>query len=226
MSSTKITALTGIAIIFMSFSQSAIADDNETELLPSGTYTLIAIRRSSEVESTANAEPNIGDMLGVKAEFSDSFNWIDGTSCVNWHAKPIENDLVDLYAPNLSDLAVEKLDPPAYKVFAFSRTYEVYCSDNDLIPAALLVRVDNRTLVTLSPSGSFYLVLERPLTAAQISRLQEQLADMEFYSGEVSGVLDADTRSAISSYAEYRGAEYRFKDAVITENLLDGMDIF
>ena len=48
---------------------------------------------------------------------------------------------------------------------------------------------------------------------------------MKFYRGEVTGVMDEPTRSAVSHYADYRGAEYIFKDVVMTVNLLDGLGV-
>ena len=56
-------------------------------------------------------------------------------------------------------------------------------------------------------------------------KLQNQLIDMKFYEGAATGELDEATARAVSSYAEYRGAEYRFYRAAITENLLDGLGV-
>lgn len=193
--------------------------------LPNGSYVVRAIRRSSLVASTMDAEPKIGDLLGATATFADSFSWIDDSRCDAWSAKEIRNELEALRDPILSDLAIEKLAPPAHEVFAFSQTYEIYCGDNDLQPAARLVRIDDRVLVTMSPSGSFYLLLEKPLAEDEVRRLQQQLKSMKFYEGEITGQLDEQTRAAVAGYADYRGAEYRFKDAVITENLLDGLNV-
>ena len=125
----------------------------------------------------------------------------------------------------LSDIAVEKLDPPAYHVFAFSETMDIYCSDNDLVPVANLTAIDDRVLVTSSLGGSFHLILAKPLNRDELKRLQAQLKDMKFYAGEITGEMDEATRTAVSLFAEYRGAKYQFKNAVITRNLLDKMNV-
>lgn len=200
------------------------ADDRDGSVAPSGEYVVTAIRRSGMVESTVDAEPEIGSLLGLTATFSDSFHWIDGSSCESWSASDSTNDRVDLYDPNLSDLAIEKLQPPAYEVFSFVRSFDLFC-DGDTDPVANVTNLDGRVLVTVSDSGSFNVILEKPLSESEVRRLQEQLKDMKFYEGDVTGVIDESTRAAISGYADYRGAEYRFKDAVITGNLLDGLNV-
>ena len=228
MSPLKPIQITLISPLFLTallcYSASNAADVDEVTA-PDGEFVVTAIRRASMVESTQDTEPNIGDTLGASANFSEKLVWIDGTSCVSWSAKKMDNAHVDLHDPMLSDLAIEKLQPPAYEVFTFSESMAIYCGDDDLEPVANITRVDDRILLVASISGSFNVILEKPLTSDQVKKLQTQLTDMKYYDGDINGEIDAATRAAVSAYAEYRGAQYRFKDAVITENLLDGLDV-
>lgn len=198
---------------------------DEASLLPAGKYAVQAIRRSGAVQSTPDAEPNVGDLFGNEAVFGETFQWIDGTHCKTWSTKKIPNDLVDLRDPNLSDLTIDKLEPLGRDVTDLAQTFEINCEGDDAGPVTTVMRVDDRIIVTVSASGSFYLILEKPLSEEQVVRLQRQLKVMKFYDGELSGVMDARTRAGVAGYADYRGARYRFKDAVISENLLDGLGV-
>ena len=42
---------------------------------------------------------------------------------------------------------------------------------NDLVPIANVIRVDDRVLATVSASGSFNLLLEKPLSKKQVKKL-------------------------------------------------------
>jgi hypothetical protein len=48
---------------------------------------------------------------------------------------------------------------------------------------------------------------------------------MKFYAGPVTGILDEKTLSAISFYADYRGAKFTFLRPAITESLLDKLSV-
>jgi hypothetical protein len=88
-----------------------------------------------------------------------------------------------------------------------------------------MVMIDRRVLVVPGGNGSLHMVLEKPLTRLQVADLQRQLRDMKFYEGEITGLMDPETRRHLARYAEYRGAAYAFGAVPITENLLDGMGI-
>ena len=85
--------------------------------------------------------------------------------------------------------------------------------------------VDDRVLVASKSPWRLNVVLEKPLREDQLRKLQVQLRDMKFYSGGITGAMDKPTRAAVSSYADYRGAKYRFANTAITENLLDGLKV-
>ena len=61
-----------------------------------------------------------------------------------------------------------------------------------------------------SASGTAYRIFERALTPAQTRTFQAQLQDMKFLERDASEKWDDSARQAVSAYAEYRGAEYRF----------------
>lgn len=201
--------------------------DEDQQVVPMlfGDYRVVAIRSASGVESTADTDADLVEWIGNKVSFGDSLQWVDGSSCNNWFARKTEQFPLNLADPNLSDLAIEPLSPPAYHVFAFAEAFDLYCDDSGSRHIGSLIRIDGRVLVTQSASGSTNLILERPLSPEQVGRLQEQLKDMKFYDGEITGELDEATVISVGFYAEYRGSEYRFLRTAITENLLDGLGV-
>ena len=74
-------------------------------------------------------------------------------------------------------------------------------------------------------NGALNAVLEKPLEPEEVRRLQVILKETGNLEGNVTGVLDQETREAIASWAEFRGAAYRFADPVISENLLAGLNV-
>lgn len=85
--------------------------------------------------------------------------------------------------------------------------------------------MDERVLIAPLDSGLAYLIFERPLSSAEIAKLQFQLKDMKFFSGSPTDSWGEDSLFGLSSYAEYRGSEYRFNRTAITENILDGLGV-
>lgn len=203
----------------------ALTGGQNTVPAPFGEYRVIALRNASGVESTADTDAHIVEWIGRKVSFGDSLQWIDGSSCDSWFARKAERYPLDLADPNLSDLAIGQLFPPAYHVFAFAKALDLYCDENGSRRVGSLIWVDDRILVTHSASGSTNIILEKPLSPRQVSRLQEQLKDMKFYDGEITGELDQATLTSVGFFAEYRGSEYRFLRTAITENLLDGLGV-
>lgn len=200
-------------------------DSRSVVQAPFGEYRIVALRSASDVESTPTADADIDDWIGRTVSFGETLQWINGSSCNNWFARKAEQPLLDLADPNLSDLGIEPLSPPAYHVFASAQAIDLYCNDNGSRPVGSLIWIDDRILVTHSPSGSTNVILEKPLSSRQVGRLQEQLKDMKFYHGEITGELDEATLRSVGFYAEYRGSEFRFFRTAITENLLDGLGV-
>lgn len=189
-----------------------------------GDFKVISIRNASDV---AGQPPGLGDSwdnIGNTVSFGTSLTWIDGTQCEYWALENADADVVFKDDPNLSDLQVPPLDAPhSAGDQRENRHYHILCGGQLL---GSLLKVDDRTLVIPHPSGITNIILERPLTTSQTKAFQAELNSMKFYDGEPNGVLDEKTHRAAAFYAEYRGAEFAFKVAAITENLLDGLYAF
>lgn len=203
----------------------AMEDGRGDVRAPYGEYRVIALRKASDVESTSEADADLVDWIGREVSFGDQLQWVDGSSCNSWFVREADQFPLSLEDPNLSDLAIEPLFPPAHHVFAFATALDFYCDDDGLSRIGSLIRVDERVLVASSASGSTNIILEKPLTSAQVSKLQAQLKDMKFYSSEITGELDEATLTSVGFYAEYRGSKFRFFRTAITENLLDGLGV-
>jgi len=187
----------------------------------SGEYEVVAMRRSSEVESTPDIET---DFFGKTAFFGEHLEWIDGTKCDAWSWKDTTEYTTSLEDPNLSDVIIDRLEPSVIPDYISARRISLHC-DNSERTVAMLVEIDQRVLVTSTASGALNVILQKPLTSGQISRLQSMLRQRGIYDGDFTGIIDDATRNAIARYADQRGAHYIFKDVVITENLLDGLGV-
>lgn len=199
--------------------------DHGATPVPSGEYRVIALRSASDVASTPDADVDIIEWIGRTVSFGDTLQWLDGSSCDIWSAREAEQFPLDLNDPNLSDLAIEPLSPPAYHVFAQAMSLDLICNENGSRRIGSVIQIDDRILVMQSASGSTNIILEKPLSSPQVSQLQEQLKDMKFYDGEITGELDEATLKSVGFYAEYRGSQFRFLRTAITENLLDGLGV-
>lgn len=200
-------------------------DDQDANSALFGEYKVVALRKASSVESTPDADADIVDWIGRTVSFGETLRWVDGSSCDIWSAREAQQFPLDLEDPNLSDLAIEPLSPPAYGVFTFAAAFDLYCDGDESRSIGSFIRIDDRVLVTQSASGSTNVILEKPLLPSQVSQLQTQLKDMKFYHGKITGELDEITLRGAGSYAEYRGSEFRFFRTAITENLLDGLGV-
>ena len=218
-----------IAVMVTPYSASIVlADDQNTVSVLHGIYKVVALRRASDIESTADTDADIADWIGREVSFSESLRWVNGSSCDNWFAKKNKHPPLDIYDPNLDDLAIEPMNPPAYHPLAKPQAFDLYCAGKGSKRTRRiggLIRVDERVLVTHSASGSTNIILEKPLSSSQVRQLQTRLKDMKFYDGEITGELDEPTLKGVGFYAEYRGSEYRFHRTAITENLLDGLGV-
>ena len=201
--------------------QTCIAGCGNSEALD-GTFVVVDLRRSSMVEGGPD-DISAADWIGREVVFDNSLLWIDGKSCEDWSIEKVDRPIDELSDPNLSDLEITPVDSSSSSGDA-RRTvlWRALCGDELL---GHVIEIDNRVLVINSPSGLTNAILERPLSQDEITALQLQLIDMKFYEGDANGTIDEATSRAISAYAEYRGAEYRFYRAAITENLLDGLGV-
>lgn len=188
---------------------------------PTGQYVAVALRMASDVAS----EPigaDVHGLLGQVVSFDEPMVWLDGQPFdKSFEVLPIV-PVVNLREPNLSDIMIL---PPDIEGIENCWKMAATVIEMEGKGIDMILRVDRRVLVVPVANSSAYLLLEKPLFPDEIERLQAVLKDMKFYDGEITGTMDAATRAGVSGYADYRGAEYRFIDTVITENLLAGLDV-
>lgn len=199
----------------------AAADDGSASAL-SGSYERVATRRASDVLGGPQ-DPSVDKLLVSDASFGKMLQWIDGTTCDNWSTEVLDIVPLSIEDPNLSDTQVPPNDPPVtVGDMRQNIGYRISCGE-DVV--GLLVKVDERVLVTASPSGLTNIILERALSDEEVLTFQQELKSMKFLGGEPGTAWTEESMGAASSYAEYRGAAYRFVRPAITENLLDGLGV-
>ena len=189
---------------------------------PSGEFTVITMHRAGDVAG-GPIEQDAAARIGQTVSFGGTLTWWDGRTCESWSAERMEQRVLPLDDPLLSDTQVPPLDGP---VSAGDRRQNIGWSLTcDGVALGVLLQVDDRVLVTPTRSGVTNIILERPLTPDEILAFQKQLKDMKFFTGEPSAIWDEASLGGVASYAEYRGAKYRFARPAITGNLLDGLRI-
>ena len=209
-------------VLLLALSIGQVANAAEVAV-PWGAYQVVATRSASDVASTEGTDANLA-WMGQVIHFDKKLQWLDGEVCEMWTAQEVDNGGPNLSDPILSDLSLQPSDTTSVNL-SINMPVDLICLADGARTLARLTLVDSRTLVMASPSGARYFILERGLKLAEIEVMQQALADMDLYSGEVSGTLDKDTLAALSAYAERRGADYRFMRPAITETLLDGLGI-
>jgi hypothetical protein len=203
------------------------AGDPEPETItapspPSGDFTVITMRRASDVAG-GPIEQDAAQRIGQTVSFGETLTWWDGRTCESWAAEPMDQQVLPLDDPLLSDTQVPPLDGPISAGDRRQNTgWSLTCEGEAL---GVLLQVDDRVLIAPTRSGVTNIILERPLTPDEILAFQKQLKDMKFFTGEPSATWDEASLAGLASYAEYRGAKYRFARTAITENLLDGLRI-
>lgn len=215
---------TGIAFLsgLIGFASGLAAADDGSASALSGSYERVATRRASDVLGGPQ-DPSVDKLLVSDASFGNTLQWIDGTTCDNWSAEVLDMVPLSIEDPNLSDTQVPPNDPPVTVGDKRQNIgYRISCGEDFV---GLLVKVDERVLVTASPSGLTNIILERALSDEEILAFQQELKSMKFFGGEPGTTWTEESLGAVSSFAEYRGAAYRFKRAAITENLLDGLGV-
>ena len=190
--------------------------------LLSGQYKLVDVRRASDVAG-GPIEESTTNLIGSSASFGEKFQFPGFDDCASWSVKAASAIPLNENDPMLSDTQIAPIDGERSagdkKV---NQGLKVFCDGEYKIS---LLKVDERVLVVPTASGIGYLIFERSLSGEQTRRFQSQLRDMKFYSGTASSSWDKDSFRALSFYAEYRGAGYRFARTAISENLLDGLDV-
>lgn len=201
-------------------SGSQVTGGERTSALLEGSYVIVALRRASYIEGAAVTDGSVA-WIGTEVSFGEPLVWVYGIVCRDWRVEPIRHAGIFLDDATLSDLTIGPLEPPE-EPLPEARPLRLYCDGGRL---ADILRIDDRVIVIPSDTGVMNAILEKPLSAGQIRRLQARLKDMNFYPGELTGEIDEATRNAVSNYADHRGAGYVFHRAALTENLLDGLDV-
>ena len=204
----------------------ALANDGKPVSAPFGEYRVVALRNASDVATTAH--PNVGaEWVDQHVSFNEGkLTWLGGQTCKLWSVRKSVSRVIMLEDPNLSDVVIPPVDSTTSSGDKrVNMPVDLLCQDHGERILASFVIVDARVLVTSTANSTVNLILEQPLTEKQVRKFQEQIRDMKFYDGMISGKLDAATLRGVASYAQYRGAAYRFFRTVITENLLDGLHV-
>lgn len=185
--------------------------------MPSGDYIVVAIRAASGVHSPAMIDMNYARFIGQRVSFAETCIWLDETPCAQPHFVLPIVEVIDIHDPNLSDAIAwprGSFDGINHLILsAFSVGLEGGASK-------LFLMVDERILIVPVANGSINIILEKPLEKNEIALVQESLAYLGLYNGEMNGVMDETLRIAVAEFAETQGAKYRFADPVISENLL------
>ncbi len=187
-----------------------------------GDYRLITLRRASDVVGSVT-DPTISSAeIGSAVSFGKTVKWFNKKTCANWEEVVGKTASVNLNDPNLVDLIISSdgglLNADGQRKFS---NIQILC---DGAPLAVVTRIDERILVTSSPSGLSYAILERPLPPNEVRDLQFKLKALNFYYGGTTGEMDEATHDSISRYASHRGRyDLTFKRSALTENLLKGL---
>jgi len=188
---------------------------------PEGEFVVVAMRRASDVASPLLGEAS-DTLPGRVVSFDDPKIWLDGQPFDGTRYGTSDVAVVNVQDPNLSDIMILPPDIEGAKnCWLLNETQIV--RDGKAIQTFLMV--DRRVGIVPMENGALNVVLEKPLDPEEIARLQQLLAGMDYYQGELTGVMDDATRNATTVYAEYRGASFRFADPVISENLLSGLNV-
>jgi hypothetical protein len=187
-----------------------------------GTYHIVARRRASDVAGPPD-DPTLEALLVSDADFGDTLQWIDGSTCENWGIGSSAYLPLNLEDPNLSDTQVPPNDPPI--TVGDKLQNEALTLNCEGSPVAALVKVDERVFIVPTPSGLTNIIFERDLTSNQILRFQEELKTMKFFDGEPTSVWSEAAMAGVGFFSSYKGAEFRFQRPAITENLLDGLGV-
>jgi hypothetical protein len=203
----------------------AVADTSQSDLeaiaSPSGDFVIVDIRRASDVAGPPE-DKSLTWEIGQKLSVGDELIWPDGRTCLSWHATRLNEPVVNLEDPLLSDTQIGPLDSTQSSGdFLVNRMLALRCKSEEMI----VLQVDRRVLVASSPSGQSYIIFEKPLRREQVEALQKKLHSMKFMEGYPSGEWADSAQAALSSYAAYRGATFNFHRPAITQNLLDGLDV-
>ncbi len=185
----------------------------------SGDFELLSHRRASAV--SAPADLGAVPAPGTVVSFGATLRWIDGRVCQRWSATPFKGLPFDLHDRNLSDMLIGPIDQrPERRLNALFR---LTCDGAEL---SWLLAVDERVAIVRSANGASFAILVLRPSPELVRRIQDGLRKQQLYNGAATGIMDELTQVALASYAERRGAGYRFMPVAPTANLLAGLGVF
>lgn len=184
---------------------------------PRGVFEVVAVRRASDTASTLATQEDdaLRRMIGQKIEPGKAGNWLDGAFC-SGQTRAAAEPWTNREDPNLSDLQVQ----PVRGDRRLNASIVIDCGGRAISSIHQVLQVDRRVLVTRTPNGAAYLVLEAPLDVRTARAVERGLMRAGFDPGQADGVIDAATRRAVGRYAQSRGADFAFDQGVLTENLV------
>lgn len=192
-----------------------------------GDWTIVDFRRAQDVAAPAFALDDTAQALGQVIHVTPDDIVIDGLGCDAWHLGPVQAAGSFAHDPILADLHIGPNDAPHSAGDArIGQVQTLLCEDERV---STIYRPGPRTVVATLRNSSLYMVLERPLTAPELTRLQAHLIDVKFLTPPASGELDPATLGALRDWYRYRQPDPDLPvpdRVVLTRNLLDGTGVW
>ncbi len=215
-----------ISILWFVFAISVISSGGSIQAddpMLQGEYGLVTLRRASDVAGGGIGE-DIAGLIGSTVKFGKKLEWLGQPDCDTWSVENSRDNVVNISDPMLSDTQISPAETAALGGDKrLNINLNLLCGNRRV---STLLKVDQRILVVPTASGTEYMIFERPMSGGETSKFQQQLRSMKFYSGPAAEIWNDASLSGLSSFAESRGAQYRFLRAAITENLLGGLAVF
>ena len=200
------------------------ADTNANLAPPVGRYVIVAIRSASDVAAPLGTAPRT-DIITQAFTFTVDGVSTDGLGCDQWAVERVNSGI----SFNDSILADTLIGPMDSAISVGDKRildhWRYTCEGEHFLT---LTQIDRRVLVILWNNSAQYLIAEKPLSQAEVTRLQEELKTMKFYNGVITGKIDEATVSSLGFWAGYRARPtqtFRFARTAITENLLDALRV-
>lgn len=193
-----------------------------------GLYRLVDLRRNGTVAAPAPppGAPAPAPAMGIPVEIGPGPFTLNGVTCAAWTVAPAEGAALFQGDPVLADLHLGPNAPPATR--GDSRIGTLHRLSCGGAYVTTLYRAGPRVFVATRDNETVYAIYERPLSPAQIARLQRHLRDTKVLTGGADGVLDGATIAALRRWLEGRQDDPALPlpaRPAITANLLDGTGV-
>lgn len=192
-----------------------------------GDWVVVDFRRAQYISAPAHDLGALSEGLGQTLTVTAQDITLPGLDCDDWQLGAPQEPGGFAEDPILADLRLPPNDPP--QSAGDARTGTTWALSCEGEPVTTLYQAEPRSLVATLHNSSLYMVLERPLTDAQLTRLQSHLITTHFMEPPASGELDASTLAATREWYRYRQTDTDLPvpaRIVITRNLLDGTGVW